>query len=867
MNLLRFLLLCSLCIVMPTARAQYASIPDSSFGNWLHNNGYSACLTGNSVNGYRLDTTCPAVLHATSIVCYDQHLVNLTGIQYFKHLTYLDCSENNITIIPSLPDSLITFICYVNQLRHLPALPATLTTLNAAWNYHLTLPPTLPSGLVSFECDLDSLTSLPTLPSTLLFFSCNNNHLTSLPASLPPGLQSMDVSGNLLTILPSIPATVTNLITEGNPIHGLPTLPPRLIHLDCGKSPIRSLPGSLPVTLRTLYCENDSLSTMPPLPDTLIFLNCSNNSFTSMPVLDASLQLLDCSHNQLTSMPKLPTSLQYLGCQNNQIRDLPPVPPFLHTLRCGHNLLTSLPSLPDSIRTLDCSYNAAISCLPHIYQNVLDSFYVSGTGVSCIPNRFTAVAYDTNPAIFPLCTPANGCDFYYNLAGNIHNDTSATCSLDKLYPGQPVTGMKVQLIKNAQVVQQFYTFNSGGYTFKTDSLTSYTISIDTTGLPLSIACPSFGSIAANLSPADSVQLNNDFGMSCSGVDFGVSYISGSHFRITRTTPVHIGAGNLARLRYNADCGAGTSGTVSTILTGPLQYVSPASGALTPTSVSGNTLTYNIADLDSLHLGSLDIIVLIDTSTQAGTQVCISVIIAPFTAHSNADTLTECFTTIDSWDPNHKSVYPPDSITSGDWLTYNIDFQNTGTDTAYTVVVKDTLSPNVDASTFQYLASSSKAVVQLFGNVVVFTFPKINLVDSATNPPLSTGWVEYKVKAKTHLAVGNVITNTAYIYFDQNPAVVTNTTVNVIDLDAALGIRTVTASDIIHLYPNPNKGTFTLETSNSTGSTYTITDMLGHVITQQAITTDKQTINMSEVADGVYTLIVRGAKPQRFTVVR
>ena len=131
------------------------------------------------------------------------------------------------------------------------------------------------------------------------------------------------------------------------------------------------------------------------------------------------------------------------------------------------------------------------------------------------------------------------------------------------------------------------------------------------------------------------------------------------------------------------------------------------------------------------------------------------------------------------------------------------------------MVRDTLSPYLDASTFQYLASSNKAVVQLFGNAMMFTFPKINLVDSATNPPLSTGWIQYKVRSKPNLPVNAQITNTAYIYFDQNPAVVTNTAVtNVL----TTGIIPVLGNNTIHLYPNPNKGTFTLETSNGINST-------------------------------------------------
>ncbi len=267
-------------------------------------------------------------------------------------------------------------------------------------------------------------------------------------------------------------------------------------------------------------------------------------------------------------------------------------------------------------------------------------------------------------------------------------------------------------------------------------------------------------------------------------------------------------------------------------------------------------------------------VAIDSSAVLGSQVCVFTTVTPATPDANPtnDTMTRCFTISNSWDPNHKDVYPTAIPQAGDWLTYTIEFQNTGTDTTYLVVVRDTLSPYVDASSFQYIASSHKAVVQLFGNAMVFTFPKINLVDSATNAPLSEGWIQYKVKTNTNLTPQSQITNTAYIYFDINPAVVTNTTTTMLDTAATgpSGISHISDAGSIWLYPNPNKGSFTLQTSNATHSDYIITDMLGHVIMQQTITADRQAIDMASAAAGVYTLSVKGASASRqlrFTVVR
>jgi fimbrial isopeptide formation D2 family protein len=425
------------------------------------------------------------------------------------------------------------------------------------------------------------------------------------------------------------------------------------------------------------------------------------------------------------------------------------------------------------------------------------------------------------------------------------------------------------LIENGQVAQQFYTFNSGGYSFKTPSLGTYTVDIDTTGLPLSIACPSTDSYIVHLSGTDSVATGQNFSVKCSNYDCGVLSIYGRHFRPGQYTTVDIVSGDIALLEYNAHCGAGIGGTVTTIINAPAHYVSSVYGSLVPSSISGDTLTYSLSDLDSLQMGSLSIVVATDTNAVVGTDVCFTTIITPSVPDMNPanDMLMQCFSIVNSWDPNEKSVYPLDTFAADQWLTYTVEFQNTGTDTAYTVVVRDTLSPYLDASSFQYIASDHKAVIQLMGNAMTFTFPRINLVDSATNPAKSKGWIQYKVKAKSNLPLNTQVKNTAYIYFDLNPAVVTNTTVNTVA--APSGISTIANSYAVRLYPNPNKGAFTLQTVNGQQSmnSFTITDMLGNVVMTHMITADRQAIEMPADAAGVYTLVVKGAQPIRFVVVR
>ena len=82
-----------------------------------------------------------------------------------------------------------------------------------------------------------------------------------------------------------------------------------------------------------------------------------------------------------------------------------------------------------------------------------------------------------------------------------------------------------------------------------------------------------------------------------------------------------------------------------------------------------------------------------------------------------------------------------------------------------------------------------------------------------------------------------------------------------------GITEINSQTPIHLYPNPNKGSFTLETYQSIGTDYIITDMLGIVIRQQSIRSDKHLIELPDAAEGVYTLSAKGASPIRFVIVR
>ena len=157
----------------------------------------------------------------------------------------------------------------------------------------------------------------------------------------------------------------------------------------------------------------------------------------------------------------------------------------------------------------------------------------------------------------------------------------------------------------------------------------------------------------------------------------------------------------------------------------------------------------------------------------------------------------CSPIVDSYDPNDKQVVPTgireEHFTQEESeLEYTIRFQNTGTDTAYTVVIIDTLSEHLDLSTLRLGVTSHPVAWTLSGRgvpVLTWRFNQIDLPDSNRNEPASHGFVKFKVSMKEALPRGTVVANQAAIYFDYNSPIITNTAFNTVGLPEDTMART------------------------------------------------------------------------------
>lgn len=173
---------------------------------------------------------------------------------------------------------------------------------------------------------------------------------------------------------------------------------------------------------------------------------------------------------------------------------------------------------------------------------------------------------------------------------------------------------------------------------------------------------------------------------------------------------------------------------------------------------------------------------------------------------------ECRASVGSYDPNDKQAFPQGYreshyIKANTDIDYHIRFQNTGTDTAFHVVIRDTLSSHLDPATISPGSSSHPYEFKLYEDgILQFTFNEIELPDSNINEPASHGFVKFKVAQQPDLPLETRIENRAAIYFDFNEPVITNTTFHTIGEDflevVDLDVEPTYPAGKIEVMPNP-----------------------------------------------------------------
>ena len=303
---------------------------------------------------------------------------------------------------------------------------------------------------------------------------------------------------------------------------------------------------------------------------------------------------------------------------------------------------------------------------------------------------------------------------------------------------------------------------------------------------------------------------------------------------------------------------GTTTLSPTVIFFPDANVSFTSANVTPTSVTTDSVVWNIGALAPFQSGSIVVTVNVHTGLPIGSLINSSVRIEPVAGDANPGcnySSWEVFT-IGSFDPNDilvsRDTLFTTEIPNPPYLDYIIRFQNTGNDTAFNVKILNPLDTNkLQLNTLEYVASSHPVNMNFIYHErnMEFKFDNILLPDSNVNEPLSHGFIHYRIKPKTSLVLNDSIQNNAAIYFDFNDPVITNTATTHVVLPT--GIASYQSAENIQLFPNPAQSELNIQQIAAVEKIQVI-DVLGKIVFEKKTNNHQNLkINISQFQNGVY----------------
>ena len=848
-----------LCLIVGcSVQAQIVNIPDANFkAKLLESNVNSTIakdINGNNIkidvnnNGeidqneallvYKLftpDNSAPPFRISDNVVpmaTVVNPITDLTGIAAFSNLIYLNVSSNQLASMDVTTN-------------------VALKELNCSYNLLNALDLT---GLINLEklvIDENEFTTFSTagLPA-LKSFSCAGNQITSLAVNTSTQLEGLYCTSNLLTSLDI--ANLTNL--------------------------------------KALYISDNPLGSVDLSPfSQLLSLKCYNNGLTSLDLSNQSaLTFLDCNTNQITSLDlSNMTALENLSCYTNAITNLNfSANPNIKVINCSYNsisdvtfgnnpLLTNFNGIQNLFQTLDFSNTGIrkVSCSdnPNLtFVNVKNGFVSEDIyNEPPLPWPFYNFHMDNLPALTYIChdegefgpvlvehiglenvSRGTYCSF---APGGSYNTITGTVRLDCGGANTTFANQKIKVNSGTQIGYT-YTNNSGNYIFYA-------------AIGNVVVTPQMENEAYfTVSPA-----NYSFDFTTTGNTESADFClmpNGTHpdleISLLPITPARPGFDAQYKIVFKNKGNQIQSGTVHFGFDDAISDFVSASPNVT--SQTAAALTWDFTNLYPSESRSVVLTLNINSPMEIpavnnGDILNYSASIVSSPTDETPDDNQTVFnqTVVGSFDPNDKMVLEGTQISmtqANDYLHYMVRFQNTGTFAAENVVVKDILSNQLDWNSLEMISSSHAYRSTLInGNQLEVFYENINLPPSSSDEPVSHGYIAFKIKPKTGIAVDDVIENTANIYFDFNFPIVTNTVSTTV---TALGIHDANQS-IFSVYPNPTANFLQLVLAeNNVIKEVTIYNTLGQKLITLA---DKTVIDVSALSKGTYLITVQTDKGQ------
>jgi hypothetical protein len=692
---------------------------------------------------------------------------------------------------------------------------------------------------------ISNLTGLEVF-TNLQYLSCGSNNLTTLNVSGLSSLEQLLCGSNNLTTLN---------------VSGLSNLK----SLYCNLNDLNNLNFSGCTNLIDLNCNYNNLTTLNFSGLTsLQYLDCYNNNLTTLNVSGLSnLKQLDCNSNNLTTLNVSGLSnLKSLSCGYNPLTTLNVSGlPNLHSLTCYYTQLTTLnvSGLPNLIN-LTCSHIFNLTSLfikrgnnnwNYIdFQSCPNLKYICADelSISYVQNKINSFGITNTCHVHSYCSFTPGGAFYtINGTAILDSNSDGCTATDLVY-----RNLKINITNGTQTTSLIAN-SLGNFTIPVTS-GNHTLTPVLENPSYFIVSPATTTVSF---PTQSSPFTQNFCVTPNGVHHDVEVT------LFPLNPARPGFDARYKIVYKNKGNSVASGAVVFDFDDCHQITDYVIATPTPNVVTYNELTFNYTNLQPFE--SREIFVTLNVNSpmeipavNAGDYLSIN---ATITSTNTDENLTNnAFNirqiVVNSYDPNDKTclqgpIINPSKI--GDYLTYQIRFENTGTFPAQNIVVKDMIdTAKFDVSTLQIINSSHTCYAKITGNKVEFIFENINLpFADATND----GYVVFKIKSLPTLTVNSTVSNSASIYFDYNFPIITNTATSTYQL---LNASSFVFENEFVLYPNPVKDNFTIKTKNSLEiQSLEIYNTLGQIVL--AIPRFSENVDVSSLQRGTYLVKVNTEK--------
>ena len=226
----------------------------------------------------------------------------------------------------------------------------------------------------------------------------------------------------------------------------------------------------------------------------------------------------------------------------------------------------------------------------------------------------------------------------------------------------------------------------------------------------------------------------------------------------------------------------------------------------------------------------------------------------------------------SFDPNDKLTNPglPEGVNeiplNQEWITYTVRFQNEGNFSAKDVFIVDELNPKLDPFSLMPLESSHPYTMESISKddefFIKFNFNDIFLDFQANDEEASQGHITFMVKAKDDVALGDIVSNQAEIYFDQNPPIITNLVQHEFIEETLSNSNFINPKADIKIWPNPARGILNIQHDFASKYQVAIYDIQGRLLFDQKFKSNQDQIDVSALDKGIYILSIKSQSGQQ-----